>query len=340
MSDRSASTCGPELPVLEERITPPQQPVLHPRFSEGISRYVVHRGTILRSIIVDYEEVMGDLVHAQTILKEAARHLEASVSNGLHASEENAAVADRLHKVGSLARTIDAANGLVLLHLNKRLKAALGELLDFAGQLSVGCLSDGSEYGGSRVLEGIVKASELVLVQMDSMLKTRNLKGGPATLSCQVVDVQDIVNCVESRAALAARDRDVQLRTNVSSPAEKCWMNQEWFETILGNVVENTISVSARGAQVSIEAGLDEARNIEISISTSKHRAIIDEPQAALTFFGAHDDLYIEHQKGNRIAGVLEKFLLRTLGASASVTQSPAGGVGITILLEACQNAE
>lgn len=335
MSDGSASAYGRETPVPKVRPSLSPKLVFHPRFAVGVGRYILQQGCTLQSIIADYEELMGDLVCSQSILRDAGQHLETSIYRDLLNGENGGAVADRLHRTAHLAETIDAANDLVLVHINKRLKTALDELLDYSARLS---LPPGSADTGSCLTEGIVKASELVLTQLDGMLEHVTLKGGRTPLSCQAVGVQDLINRIERRSTPSANDRGVQLKTTVSSLVEKCWTDEHWVEMIMGNIVENAISVSPQGSQVTIEVGLRGTHNIEISISTLKYRTSMEAAQSALMFFGAHDHLYIERQKGGRLAGVLEKFLLQALGASASVTSSPSGGVGIALRLEAYQN--
>lgn len=334
MSDGSANLRGGDLPAHNVATQPQNDPVCHPRFAAGVSRYVVQRGLVLQSIISDFKDVMEDIIRTQGVLKEANQQLESGIAAPFLGQMELECVADRLHRMAHLAQTIDAATGQILLHFNRTLKVALGELVEFGGQIDVAHLPLVSNHDGQGAMKGIVDASKLALMQLDLMLENRTLAGRQAVRSRQAIDIPGLFADLRKRTACSAVKVGVPVRTRISPSVQKCWVNDDWLQTILGNLVDNAIHASAPDAEVSIEARPDGPHAIEIEVSTSSSDMSVEDARAALMIFGVHDQLYTEEKSEYRIGEAVEFALLQVLGMSKTLTSHPAGRVGVVVRLE------
>lgn len=114
----------------------------------------------------------------------------------------------------------------------------------------------------------IEENGQLLLQMVNNILEAARAEAGKTSLSCEYVDIFDLIDTVEGTVGPLAARREIDLATYVHGNVPIVYADWEKLRRIVENLASNAIKFTHRGGIVRIEARFWEERN-EMSIEVS-----------------------------------------------------------------------
>ena len=229
------------------------------------------------------------------------------------------------------AEQANRAKSVFLANMSHELRTPLNAIIGFSEmianeQLGPAGVSRYAEYAGD-----ICNSGRHLLGIINEILDISKIEAGKIQLSEDIVDLGEVIgSCVTVVSNLAA-ERGISLRYDAPEALPEVRGDMVKLRQILLNLVSNAIKFTPSGGAVTVRAGGDAQRGLQVTISDSGIGMTGEQIEIALTPFGQVDSELSRKFDGVGLGLPLTKAMVELHGGSLEVVSEVGVGTTVTI---------
>ena len=246
-------------------------------------------------------------------------------------AEENANLARAAAEQESRAKSDFLAN------MSHELRTSLNAIIGFSDAMQSGVLGTADSKSYQAYAKDILESGRHLLDLVNDMLDLSRIEAGHECLSCQAVDIANLIESCCRMLTPEIERRELVLKASVVEDPPRLLVDPSKLRQVLLNLLGNAVKFTPPGGRISIDFRLAEDGAAELEVRDTGVGIKASEIPKILSRFGQADQAEPDSRTGIGLGLAITKSLIELHGGTLAVDSEEGRGARFVVRLPAAR---
>jgi PAS domain S-box-containing protein len=271
---------------------------------------------------------------SDTVLRDARGEIVGRIGYSIDITERKRAE-EAMRKAMEQAEFANRSKSEFLANMSHELRTPLNAIIGFSEAMHdemIGPLGNPSYREYARA---ILESGTLLLSLIGDILDLSKIEAGKLELRETEVDIAEAVGACRRIVEARAKEAELTLETRLGDRLPRLWVDERTFKQIILNLLSNAIKFTPPNGQATINATIDEAGRMVITVSDTGIGMAAEDIPKAMDAFGQVANFLTRDHQGTGLGLPLVNSLVEAHGGTLELESELGSGTTATVTFPA-----